>query len=834
MRPDGAGPSRRSVTATGRAPYMADLPTASSSAFDRLAPVRAADPVLRDLRAGALGFGCSSWTPCAVAEVSCVLARYVILPAHARTVAIAVPRGRHVLAGVIALYLGYARENEKLAIRGCVALATNDRETKDVLGRVSASRGIGRAPQVRRLVAGARSRPMTGTVGSHGISQRDREVLIHLPSYQPRLAANVISVSVVDALSCPEDSWQALHGWAADGGRAQILVGELGDPAFAAFCQRNDIPLWGWDFATLAAESPDGAGAASMAALVDRARSGPPTIGYRVCDDGEADEHLRELDQRFASMHRRSERERPPDVVLTARRLSYLLGRLPLPLDAYAVSAVNEHRTLQPRKALAAVREAPKHRFTGRWAHLYETDWAGVRGALTQLFAHVERDFPKYWEIIATVERARRERTRLLIRCASRAEARALGPALVADGIITLDDVLDEDGWLDIGWFGRQSPPLPYGPSGGRLLTVITEAPPPFRASLYTSAEQGAIEAILFPVEAARLRRNAARAAVATSAADGNAKTIGALMRQTVLPVGGSVTPVVSTLPSNAFTGRKPVRPVEPISDATARMMDFFDELADLPNIGTTGGNGHDPGDTGEKDGATGLRVLVTTTAGIGVFLEPGGEADVVQRDRVNQMPLSDLRPGMQLALVDGGERRGLVDRLLEAWDNAFGPARVFYDLYRQALQAAYDNAGGTDQALGDALGVRASTVRTWRTGENLAPQQDDVLRRLLGLSEMQVAIDNAPQIRHYLGRVRGMHRLIGRTFNNAAAEAAVSDDGAARAQLEALTGLELRDFFDSVQVMTVDRTVPVDAVPHSLTGRFLPLTDPYVQKALT
>jgi hypothetical protein len=832
LRGGGTGSARASSTPIIRPPFMTNLPTTSSAA-DRLAPVRAADPVLRDLRAGALGFGFASWTPCAVAEVSCLLARYVALPsAHAKAVAVAVPRGRHHLAGVIAVYLGYARENEKLTLRGCIALATNDRDTKNVMSRVTVRKGPGRAPEVRRLVAGAVSRPMQGTAGSHGISQRDREVLIHLPSYQPRLPANVISVSVVDAVSCPEDSWEALRTWAVDGDRAQILVGELGDPAFAAFCKRHDIPMWGWDYGTLAVEEPVGDGAPSMSALITRARSGPPTIGYRVCDDGKADEHLRELDQRFASMHRRSEGERPPDVVVTARRLTYLLGRLPLPLDAYVVSAVAEHGTLQPRKALAQVRETPKHRFTGRWALLYETDWAGIRGALTQLFTHIEADHPKYWEIIATVERARRERTRLLIRCGSRTEARALGPALVADGIITLDELLDENGWLDIAWFGRQSPPLDYGPSGGRLLTVITEAPPPYRASLYTSAEKGGVEAILFPVEAARLRRNAARAAAVTGSAEGNAKTIAALMQYTVAPVGEIVTPVVTTLPSNAFTGRKPVKPVEPISDATARMMDFFDELDGLPELGAAD-NGPGAGPGGDE-GTAGTRVLVMTTDGIGVFLDPAGEADVVQRDRLNQMPMRDLRPGMQLALVDGGERRGLLERLLEAWDNAFGPARVFYELYRQAFQTAWEKTGGTDQKLGEALGVHASTVRSWRTGDQMATREDEVLLRLLEISEMQTAIDNAPKIRHFLGRVRGMHRLIGRVFNNAAAEAAVSDEGEARAQLEALTGLDLRDFFDSVQVMTVERIVPADDVPHSLTGRFLPLTDPHVQKALT
>jgi hypothetical protein len=105
--------------------------------------------------------------------------------------------------------------------------------------------GIGSAPRVCRLVAGAVSRPMQGTDGSHGISQRDRELLIHLPSYQPRLAANVIPVSVVDAVSMLRGQLARPRARAVDGDRAQIFVGELGDPAFAAFCERNDIPLWG-------------------------------------------------------------------------------------------------------------------------------------------------------------------------------------------------------------------------------------------------------------------------------------------------------------------------------------------------------------------------------------------------------------------------------------------------------------------------------------------------------------------------------------------------------------------------------------------------------------
>ncbi|MGX6447430.1 hypothetical protein ACVU7I_05100 [Patulibacter sp. S7RM1-6] len=806
------------------------------TAAERLTPVREADPVLRDLRKGALGVGLERWIPCGVSEVSCLLARYVSLPnSDERAVAIMLPRGRQHLAGVVALYLAYARANGLLPLRGNVSLATNDTETRTLLSRITASGNGGKAPAVRRLVRGPQSRPLTGTAGSRGISQRDREVLLHVPGFQPRLATNVVSVSVVDALSCNEDYWQPLRAWAIEGNRSQIWIGQLGDPAFDAFCAHNDIPVWRWDFAALAAEEVVGRGRLALGPLIARAQDGPSSFGYRVCDDGNADELLRELEQRFASMHRRSNGVMPPEVVVTARRLTYLLARLPLPLDAYAISAVNEHRTLQPRKALTQVRDAPKARFAGRWAHLYETDWAAVRGALTQLFDHVEAEHPKYYEIMATVERARRERTRLLIRCGSRAEARALGPALVADGVISLDELLEDDSFIDIGWFGRQSPPLDYGRAGGRLLTVITEAPPPFRAPVYTTAERGGVEAILFPTEAVRLRRNAAKAAVAASGAESNAQTVARLMRQAVVPSGDPVPAVVQALDPNGFTGRKPVRPAEPLTDPTARMMDFFDELDGLADLDGTGRDAGVPGgeDPADGDAVTG-RVLLTTDEDVAVFLDPSGTVDVVLRDRLEQVRLADLRRGQLVALVDGGQRSDLLHRLLAAWDNAFGPARVFYDLYLQALAAAYEKAGGTDQALADAVGVSPSTVRTWRIGDKFGPQQDDVLLALLERSELQVAIDNAPKIRHYLGRVRGMHRLIGRVFNHAAAQAAVSDRGEARAQLEALTGLDLRDFFDSVQVMAVARVKFVDAVPHRLTGRFLPVTDPLVQKAIS
>ena len=84
------------------------------------------------------------------------------------------------------------------------------------------------------------------------------------------------------------------------------------------------------------------------------------------------------------------------------------------------------------------------------------------------------------------------------------------------------------------------------------------------------------------------------------------------------------------------------------------------------------------------------------------------------------------------MVLVDGNQRGTVVQDLMEAWDERFGPARVFYDLYLQAFGVAYDKAGGTDADLAKVVGVKPGTVRLWRIGENLAPQKDASLRVIL------------------------------------------------------------------------------------------------------
>jgi hypothetical protein len=810
------------------------MPTATQ----RLDPIRRADKALQALRDGALVTGVQPWRPSGVEEISFLLARAAVT--NRTAMAIAVPRGRHYLAPAISAYLAFARANGLLPFTGNVALATGDVDVRLWLDRMRAS-GRFATPQVRRLVAGplradgrptTQVRPVSGTDGARGVSGDDRLLLVHRPAFQPSVPKNVISVSVVDCVTCSDRTWSALHAWSEDAERAEVFVGELGDKTFEDFCTANAIPLWRFDWATLASEDVEGTGALALDALVRRGHEAVPALRYRVCDDGEVDAHLRELDERFGQMLRKAKGEPPPRPVLAARRLSWFLARVAVPLDVYAIVALREYGALQAHRELGYVTGAYKTQFPGAWAALWESDWAVVAGEVRRLYEYVARESPKYLDLHAMVEEFRAKRTKLTIRCSTRAEARALGPALVENGAVTLDELTSEHPPVEIVWFGRQTPPLPHGPTTSKRLTIVTEPPPPYRASLYCSAEEGAIEALLYPTQARWLPLNARRAAQRCAGGAGNAAVIAGAYHGEVASDMTVVDVPVEKVASVGFGGRKPVTDAPPPDDAVTRMMAFFSEIAGMTHGNMTAdGNAAAPRPA-EHDGRAAVdAVLVQTRQHTSVALPVGTKVDQLVAGKLRSVAVEDLIDGAQVVLVDGNQRGTVAHDLMDSWDERFGPARVFYDLYLQAFDAAWVNAGGSDGDLAEIVGVQPGTVRMWRVGENLAPQQDAPLKAILQTSANQDAINNFAQIRHYLRTVRGMHRLIGRILNEAVAETLVADEGPAQRELQELTGLDLTDFFASLQVFTVSGVIAAGPIPAARLGRFLAVDDPIVTK---
>lgn len=808
------------------------------SPTQRLRPIRLADPALRALREGGLVVGAQRWTPSGVEEISFLLARAAVI--NRTPIALAVPRGRHYLAPAICAYLAFARTNALLPFVGNVALATGDAEGRARLARLRPGTAQFAAPALRRLVAGpvridgratTQVRPLSGAEGARGMSSADRFLLVHRPAFQPSVSENVISASVVDCVTCSDRTWPALRAWSEEAERAQVFVGELGDKTFDDFCKVHEIPMWRFDWATLAAEDVEGTGALALDALVRRGHEDVPALRYRVCDDGEVDAHLCELDERFAQMLRHCRGEAPPRPVLAARRLSWFLARVAVPLDTYATAALREYGALQPHRELGYVTSAYKSQFAGAWAMVWENDWAVVAGGVRRLFEYVARESPKYLDLHAVVEEYRSKRIKLTIRCSTRAEARALGTALVENAAVSLSELTGEHPPVEIVWFGRQTPPLPHGPTTSKRLTIVTEPPPPYRAGLYCSAEEGSIEALLYPTQARWLPLNARRAAERCAGGADNAAVIAGAYHGDVAADPTVVALPVERVASVGFGGRKPVADAPPPDDAATRMMAFFSEIAAMNN----GDHLEDADVSGQRIAkqarASVNAVLVQTWQHTSVALSASATVDQLVAGKLRSVAVEKLADGAQVVLVDGNHRGTVVHDLMESWDERFGPARVFYDLYLRAFDAAYGKAGGTDADLAKLVGVQPGTVRLWRIGENLAPQQDAALRAILEQSGNGDAINNLAQIRHYLRTVRGMHRLIGRILNEAVAETVVADDSPAQRELQELTGLDLTDFFASLQVFTVSGVIAAGPVPAARLGRFLAADDPIVAK---
>jgi len=200
-----------------------------------------------------------------------------------------------------------------------------------------------------------------------------------------------------------------------------------------------------------------------------------------------------------------------PSIVARARRLYYLLARLVPPLTVYEPIAAGT-RALQPNVVVQQVRDAPSSFFQGaKWKAVYETDWPTIRGALTALYDHGPLRAPKYWDMLARIEEARKTTEKLVIRCATRAESQALAAALIADGWLDAEE-LGEDRLVDIRWFGTASPALHTGSAKRPITTLLTEPPSPFAGAAYLSAEAGMVEAILYPAQMPRFERLARNA----------------------------------------------------------------------------------------------------------------------------------------------------------------------------------------------------------------------------------------------------------------------------------------------------------------------------------
>jgi hypothetical protein len=810
--------------------------------------------VLDFLTRGKVKLGLDLLRPSGVDRAAAALTREMLIRRRVEGVAFALPRGQHPLPLFLGLYMALGRlhgENGRsfLPLLGSVAVFSTDMRLRELAPKLRAEGGaIVDVVDVRRLRADGGWGTLKGT-GEHGpLDHTQHFVLLALPWLRPELPVSAVKAAVIDATSTRRENWEISFEWHSGERRRQVWFGELGDRDFEEFCERRQLPLVRFDWATVrfcAEHFGPGSGPLATTALCERALGSagtPVRLGMRPVCDGDLNRELHRLEQCFADWHRRADKLMAkgidePGVVRTARQLTYLLGRLACPLASYDAIALDTPRVMHAATALRQVRTATDQHFFGPWRKL-NGDWAAIRGALTALYEQVAGEEPKWYDLVFLLdEEAARQPTRpVVIRCATRAEAQALGGALLADRAVDADAF--ESGWLSVRYFGVRDRPLEHGPDDDSVLTVVTDPPPPFRSGPYLTGEVGELQALLYPCQAARFERLAVRA---TERGDGSRRNLDAL-RAIGLDCDGDDAPAQAPphfihLPA-LVTGRRDVAPGETdFGESVERMRDHWEEY-----LGLTSENGDQDAASGNTadaaSAAAGGRqvpaVVVHLDHEEAVLLPADATVDTLLRDRVISRPVRSLPGGALVVLMVGSERGSAMSELFEAWDAAYGPAQVYGSLYQQAVHAAI-NREGSPAALALALGVTEQTICNWRDGDVIGPDSDAHLSAVLGRSGIDAAVANQAHIRRYIKRVRGAHINLGKAFSRAVVDHFVDPNNAARARLEADTGRDLSELFESVRVRTVQR---VDAQPHpvaaGLLGRPLPATHPAVTRRTT
>jgi hypothetical protein len=813
-----------------------------------LSPVMRADLVLNHIRGdGRLWAGNEKVAPSGLDALACAYARSVL--ASPRSVAIALPRGRGSLPVMLGIYLATARViigRSAGGICGSVAVSTTRTELRD-LGRQLRfyDRTLQAAIPVAQLVteplASKRVRAAALTLAGRdrkGLSQSDAYLLFMMPNRMPPVALNVISAMVCDTYGASEGSWQTTHERNVAARRRQVWLGELGDADYERFCAERDIPLLRLDWPLIAASTrAHGLGAAHLAStpLAARALSAPP-VGYRVVADRDVDEELRLLTFALAEMRRRGRTE-APDAMRDAGQLANILTRLACPVECYDQAVASHPMSRKVAWLLERITDASSANFRNRYKQAFEQHWTTVRGAAKELvrtLSEPERN-PKYWAVAERISDIQYGQ-RIRVLCQTRAERDALRSALLSAGLITQEDL--DRGSVRVESYTQRDE---HGPAEENVITLLCSPPPPAKAALYLSGEDGQVEVLCYPFEVGRLR-SALRRVHGDYAGDAhNAAALATLGMRTPASgtqrVAGDPAELLVELPGYGERAEEsPAAPeTEPkLPDADAGFWESAPALYDS-ELALDDPDEREPAGPG-SDGASGRARLLSFLDGPPMYLAEDADCTVVvaptragEEPDIRTLHPGELSAGMRIALLPGSERGGLLADLMAYWDEGIALVRGRYEpMYYRALLAAIA-AHGFD-GVAAAVRLTPDAVRAWRD-RRAWPGSAATLRRLLELAGNEEALRNQALIQDYFTRVRNAHRHIGRVLNDAVGETVLHDRGRdSIPKLEALVGRPLTELFDATSVLTVQRVGAPETVPAGVCGSFLDPDDPYLK----
>lgn len=840
----------------------ATRPTRNDSVASRLERRVAQDVILRDVfGSGHVRLGGLRVTPSALDAAACIVARTLIEEKPA-SVALAFPRGRGQHPALLGLYLALWRHFIRGRLSGSVLVSTNHsamssamRELvydaaefeKLAIGRLvavsvpnSGGPDINGNPRPPRRRAAIRPLDRTPRVG---ISQADGHLMFARPNTAPRMADNVVWAAVVDTVGTagpqPDstvelehmDSWTQTFESNIAAHRKQLWLGELGDQNFARFCANHRIPLVTFDWSLIASlrDSGSGAGPVTSAAVVARAVP-RPGVAYHLVEDDERDGLARETYMLLHKLRRRGGAESEPKVVKTAYRLCGLLCRLPCTRSAYDAAVYGAFAETIERMWIA-VDNARSGAFVGaKWKEGHRRYWDGIRSCLRRLIKLQEQEdtCSKYDALIERIGEAQVNGECVRVVCQTNAERGAVKATLREFGVTEKQATVHS--------FGTR---FPYGAAGSKFVTLLVGPPPPWKAGILASAEEGQVEVLCYPHEVPRLEARLSE--TARSHEHENARALNEL------GIGqhssaSEPAPEVAPIQLHSYRQRDSEQQTDEWSrDVPAADSELWREL--LASFGQELSDGPATDDEEASVGApttpySGTARLVRFGDAPPVFMRDDGEVDVLldpdadgedDGDGTLTVRIGELRAGMTVAFLPGGQR-SLVDVLLAAYDQRLSlEAKIFAPMWQRALVAAVAAHGY--EGLAALTGRTPAAVRAWALGRNI-PQQEWRFKRLIEASGDEEAIRAQASLWRYLTATRGPHRQIGRLNHRAVVEAARDDASQPHLrQLERYVGRELEDLYDQVEPLQVASVSAPMPVPLSRCGQFLDDDDPYLRR---
>lgn len=814
--------------------------TAAQANIDRLRARVAGDEILTLFANGrTLAVGIARIEPSGVDLVACALASTVYRGDDC-ALALALPRGQHGLAAIVGAYLASFQERHNRP--GSVAVLTRSTALRAAAANLRVANGrFGEGVQVMRL--GTVLRPdgrvkpaavgYAGTRERKGLSQADHYLLFQMPHVAPPLAYNVISTAVVDAVSSSHDSWEQTCERNRRARRRQLWIGELGDPDFDAFCDEHALPLFAFDWETIeacAAEFGCGKGPLTTSPLC-RSAGGAVGPAFQVCNHGRFNEELNEMNWRLAEMRRRAKPEpgeEKPGPFRAAEQLAALYGRVAFPVETFDAQTAFSYGVRSSAQLLRKVEDAYSGAFQGRgWKDAFNVHWGAVKGTARALREIATGECPKWWAVCYRVDAARMSGERLRIVCQTQADQAALAQSLVDENIVATSAIGEE---IEIVTYSQRDE---QGDGSDDRIVLYLAPPPPWQAGVYLTGERGRAEVLVYPTQVWPLRRAFARTWERATNHAANAALL------TLVGIGGAEVALAPAEPPalvelEQFT----------IDDTTTNESDYasldgnehvralMEEIVSLYGADVAEGEQAERGDrvvrstTGTGAArrisfAEGPVLIVAANACLDIVWSAGahGAAKVIEK------PVDEIRPGNKLIVLPGAKRGSLLQQLMAAWDQRFGPVRFAYQsLWQQAIEIAVAKLGTF--GLATRVGVTEATVENWLDPERGSrwPQQKSHTRQILEIARdtNERAWENRAPIIRYIERTRGAHRVIGRLLNRAVTEAVTGGEPRWTRELELRVGQRLEDELAAAQFLTVNEVGPPEQLPARLIGLFI------------